>query len=188
MLKKIRLALLSVFICLCLFPIQSYALENNEFNYIIYDNEVVIISYIGNKQDVIIPETIDGLKVTSISQEFMAENYAALHSLYIPKTIEKVHKGWYDAYFLDLNVEEFIVDMNNKIFDCYDGAIYTKNYQTLLKIPDKKSIQIHENVNKFQPGCFDYTKIESITIPKNVQSFRSNYESGLFEGCDYIKK
>lgn len=64
-------------------------MENSDFWYSIQNNEINIISYIGSSSDVIIPQYIEGLLITSFSENFFNNN-SFITSVSIPSTIKEL--------------------------------------------------------------------------------------------------
>ena len=60
--------------------------EDIEFTYNLNDNEIELTNYLGKKENVIIPKTINGYKVTSIKFDG-----AGITSIFIPDTQVKFH-------------------------------------------------------------------------------------------------
>lgn len=192
MLKKFKFILVLCLLYTCIFSVKVFALENNEFSYIVFNDEIKINSYLGNDNNVIIPETINDLPVTEISQSFYCKNSKVIDSLFIPKSVKKIGtmaiENWNFGYLQELLVNEFIVDKDNKNLASYNGDLYTKGYDTLLRSSNQKNTEIHEDTKVLLPGCFNYNYTESITISKNIQNFEPVYLEGYCEECNHLKE
>ena len=89
MIKKL-LILLSVFVFVfSVFQEQTFALENSDFGYEVYGDNVTITVFKGEYSDVIIPEEINGKKVTGITSEVFANN-DIIKTVFIPGTIKSI--------------------------------------------------------------------------------------------------
>ena len=89
MIKKL-LILLSVFVFVfSVFQEQTFALENSDFGYEVYGDNVTITFFKGEYSDVIIPEEINGKKVTGITSEVFANN-DIIKTVFIPGTIKSI--------------------------------------------------------------------------------------------------
>ncbi|MGI6710425.1 MAG: leucine-rich repeat protein [Bacilli bacterium] len=62
--------------------------ENDDFKYVIYNNKAMILKYLGNAYDLIIPEKIDDYNVTYINNNAFVGSSVRIVDL--PKTIEKL--------------------------------------------------------------------------------------------------
>lgn len=69
------------------------------------------------------------------------------------------------------NLEKFIVDTNNPNYKSRDDIIYTKNGETLVLWPTKKTghYNIPEDVKYIQPKAFYGTNITSVKFPSTLE-------------------
>ncbi|MBD5137330.1 MAG: leucine-rich repeat protein [Lachnospiraceae bacterium] len=163
------------------------------------DGETVeIIGYTGEDKDIVIPDSIEGVKVTSIRMiVFFGE------SITIPESVTNIDQGAFEAC---KGLENITVDKDNKVYDSRDNcnAIIETLTNTLISacqnttIPESvtsigdyafsgctglKSITIPESVTSIGWGAFNScTGLESITIPEsmtNIGDFAFYLCSGL---------
>ena len=156
-------------------------LENNDFKYISNGNIAKIISYIGEGDEVIIPEEIDGATVIGGS---VLDNFDA-KSIYIPK-------GWRSFYAAPLfmsceNLEKIQVDEDNEYFSSIDGVLFNKSQNILWRYPinrESEEYEIPETVAEIaQGGFYECKNIKKVIIPKSLKSIYKHlwYAIGTFD-------
>ena len=173
-----------------------------------------IIAYNGEEANVVIPENIDGYPVTEIflkdsgyyteeKRSYFPVFDTKIESLTLPKTIEYIRafvsdswsylekpdkKGDYclQEWFIHsmLELEEIIVNKENKYFSSEDGVLFSKDKKTLINYPcnkkDKEYI-VPKTVTNIYEGAFwgvlkygadeeKYgTHLKKLTITENVE-------------------
>ncbi|MGN0482347.1 MAG: leucine-rich repeat protein, partial [Lachnospiraceae bacterium] len=85
-----------------------------------------------------------------------------------------------DAFAHCGNIEEFIVDENNKICCSIDGSLYTKDGTVLVYAAAKSNFVVPEGVEVSESAFTSHTTLESVTIPNSVTTLS-------FEGCSNLK-
>lgn len=66
--------------------------QSGDYKYAVINNEIMISSYVGNDENVVIPSTLVGLPVTSMSTVVFSNN-TTLKSVSIPQGIRMVYRG-----------------------------------------------------------------------------------------------
>lgn len=145
--------------------------RNNDFNYTVLEDGTLKITATNNMlgKDIRIPESIDGIAVTS----FDAELFTGLEidSLYIPKTITSFNLP------NKLDVSAIHVDAENQICKSISGVLYSKDGSILYKYPSQKTeteYRLPEEVKEFSSFAFnecDY--LERVVINNNVETIPS---------------
>ena len=159
------------------------------------DGVTCTITGIGECRDikVIIPDEIDGYKVTSIGgcafymceslksitipnsitsiEDLAFSGCTSLTSMTIPDSVTSI--GW-GAFYYCTSLENIYVDENNPYFSSIDGNLYSKDGKTLLKCAAGKkqtSFTISNSVTSIGECAFSHcNSLKSITIPSSVTS------------------
>ena len=161
---------------------EEYIIGDLKLFYKIYDEEVSLEGYEGDDDTVIIPEEIDGKKVTAIGEyafsDFSANNVAT--NVTIPKSVTTIKEG---AFKTCSSITNINVDEDNMNYMSKDGVLYNKNMTSLIWYPSNKSdmsYTIPETVTTI--GCqafYKCKKLKNIIIPKSVTMIGES----AFEGC-----
>ena len=165
-----------------------------DFQYRIQDDYAVIMRYIGNKTDVVIPEKLDNYPVKVIESESFYQ-HVNIEKVTIPESIEKIgSSAFYRCYslkgiFIPKNVKviegnpffrcsslEYIyVDENNENYTDNDGVLYSKDMTDLRVYPEGKvegCYIIPDSVRKICEDAFGYkTQSKIIFFPINLTDF-----------------
>lgn len=97
-------------------------------------NEVTITGLIDiSATSVVIPDTINGKKVTKIGNEAFA-NRISLTSISIPATVKEIAEN---AFKGDYKLESFTVDSTSPYYTVQDNILYTKDMTVLVNCPTK---------------------------------------------------
>jgi len=155
-----------------------------------------VSGYYGTQEHVIIPETYKGYNVTNIQNSVFCEKQNIV-SIFIPKTLESI-----DDYAITLNdnIEEIIVDPENRYFESIEGLLYSEDLSSLYVYPAQKTddtfifpdelikamdcvfysntylkhIYMHKDVSYYGENWFMHTlSLESITVDLDNPNFTS---------------
>lgn len=131
--------------------------ENDDFKYCLYKDHVVIVSYKGNKEDVAIPEKIDGQLVTEIASRAFQGNQTVT-KVSIPSSVTQIGK---ECFSECRNLKT--VTLNAKITKLEEETFYICTSLTQVTLP--------EGLAAIGDRAFDNcSSLESITFPGTVTS------------------
>ena len=88
--------------------------------------KAVITKYNGKETKVIIPETLEGLPVSSITANAFSES-ENLTYVKLPSTLAAISGA---AFSMCSSLESFDIDSNNSVFNIVDGVLYRKDSDT----------------------------------------------------------
>lgn len=162
----------------------SLAADNKVYENLEYSESsdgTITIKRLLNRETVtelVIPEEIDGKKVTTISGQFATPagpgEEVALKKLTIPSTVKTAGSEYYGVVENLVNLEEIIVDEDNPYLSSVDGVLYNKEKTELIAYPANKSgstYNIPETVTIVRGLAFGFTKqLEEVNIPNTVTS------------------
>ena len=153
--------------------------------------------------DIIIPETYDGLPVTSIDSSF---GNHSIQSIQIPKSIVSIDPI---AIYGQQDLLEIKVAKNNLKYSSQNGVLFNKDKSELICYPAGKSdpsyripdsvttisgkafsnskisvIQFSPNIREIESYAFSNSSLETVSIPEKVTKI--NY--GTFEDCALLEE
>jgi TolB-like protein len=160
------------------------------------ERSITITRYSGNKEDVHIPASIQGLPVTMIKENAFSD-CINLVSVTIPSSVTTIeigafssyYSGWGsdqnndldngpplpaivdDAFHIHSSLTSISVDPWNNVYTSVDGVLLDKGGQTLICYPESKSgaYNIPSSVTTIESGAFYYCRnLTSVTIPSSV--------------------
>ena len=143
----------------------------NDIRYDYYFDYYEATSYTGTATSITIPNSINGLPVTTINKFFIFDDSNVL-TLNLSANITNIDPiGVSGASLREINI-----DSSNPYFISKDGVVYNKYMTTLVKYPsakDASSFIIPDSVNEIGPYAFAWcTAIKRIIIPKNVNTIQ----------------
>lgn len=165
-------------------------------------NEYYILGLKEEKQKesatLMIPEEIDGIKVTKIidtEEDFSSFKFRS--SIFISKNIKYIGTSYKDnssyrtPFLLATGISNFEVDPENDYFSALDGVLYTKDTKTLIKFPASKSfgtghysyiIEDHVEVIGYK-AFYQNANLEQIVFGENVKKVSNE----AFSGCSKLE-
>ena len=165
-----------------LLMLPCYAVQALDYTFTTNNNEITITGYTGADSTVTIPDTINGLPVTSLGFYVFFGSSSSLTSVAVPSTITSINSGtFYDCP----NLLEITVDVANSAYSSQDGVLFDKNQTTLILYPRGKAGRylIPNNVNTIGALAFSScTRLTGITIGDSVTTI--NYTA--FEYCSSL--
>ena len=173
--------------------ITASAETYGDYDYTVLDDGTVVISkYIGSDEEVTIPSTIDGKKVTSIG-DYAFKGCTSLTSVTIPDSVTSIGK----SAFCDCT-SLTSVTIPDSVTSIGDSAFEECLSLTSINIPDSvtsigddafayceslTSVTIPDSVTSIGYRTFGYcTSLTSVTIPNSVTSI-GDY---AFVGCESL--
>ena len=106
-----------------------------------------------------------------------------LESFYIPQSLKEIGYGALDE---QESLLKFEIADNQNYFSVYQDCLYSKDYKTLIRVPqNKQEIVFAENVEIIGSGAFyNCKKIEQIILPntlKVIESFAFYFVNQVYE-------
>ena len=157
---------------------QSGTYSSDDFDYYITESgTITIFGYTGDETDVVIPESIGGYSVTSLSStystmsEIEPEYYTNVKSITIPASVTIIDS----AFCISDTLEEIIVDEDNEYYSSVDGVLFNKAQTYLILFPAAitGSYEITEGVTNVWSYAFTNSSLTSLTLSSTVKSFSS---------------
>ena len=156
--------------------------EDDNWMWCRFEDHVAVIYYKGNRSTVAIPETIEGLPVTIVTDEVFRWNHDIIKKLSIPATVTDIGSSLSAV----IGLSEVDIAEGNKNYIVENNAVYTADKSQLLKcltytegefnIPDTVKV-VKDSAFMF---CYDIT---SINIPSSVTEIGIN----AMLGCNNLE-
>ena len=137
---------------------------------------VTITGYKGNKKDVVIPEKIDGLDVTTIAKK--AFHDVDIETVFLPKTIETVNRG---SFYKCNNLSSIVFFDNILSFD----------KDSIAECPSFKHVRINAVLDMYYGWMTGtYCKTDRLIWAENMKKFIFYGGSGTLHAikCDMVKE
>ena len=172
MLKKLSI----IFVVYMMIVSGSFSKVNadsyGQYEYTVTNNEATITSYMGREKDVKVPSEINGYKVTGITGEFASMNR---DSVVLPSTLKEIKINRQDVFGY---VKSVSFDGDNKNFYVENGCIYSKDKSILYYVPyGLDNLTIKPETKKLYVSNLEYTNIQKLVIPENVESINVHFIS-----------
>ncbi|MHC4881854.1 MAG: leucine-rich repeat domain-containing protein [Planctomycetota bacterium] len=138
------------------------------------DGTCTITNYTGLGGDVTIPDTLNGLTVTSIGSLAFYEN-TSLTSVTIPWSITFMGDLAY-AFKGCVNLTVINVESSNSAYSSINGVLFNKNQTALIKHPEGKAGDYTVPASVVSIGDYAFVNclnLTSVTIPDNTTSIGS---------------
>ena len=137
-----------------------------QLTYLTNNGVVTITKYTGAGNAIVIPGTIMGLPVVSISSEAFQYNLS-LTAVMIPATVTNIDEA---AFIGCSNLTSIAVDPANSFFSSANGVLFNKNQTTLVDFPPGLggSYTIPPSVTVIGAAAFYSASLTSVTIPDSV--------------------
>lgn len=187
---------------LLLVAAAAQAEQFGDFRYGVVGSNIQIYVYTGLGGDVVIPEEIDGMPVTTIDRDAFA-NIAGLTSVTIPTNVTAIFDSafsrctglttvslsanlttLYDGVFgYCTGLTNITVSPDNPVLSSSNGILYDKTGTTLLQFPGGIGglVTIAEGVTRIDSDAFlGNTALRDVIFPDSL----SEIGSRAFSGCD----
>ena len=168
--KKAISLILSLLILTAICAVNASALEAEGFTYTEDNGKAVITGYTGSDTNLVIPATLNGLKVEEIEDNAFYQNHN-ITSVTIENGIEEIgDKAFYNCTGLTQ------VTIPDSVTDIGDSAFSYCVYLT--------DVTLGKGIDEISNNCFSHdTRLESIVIPEGV----TELDDGAFEECTHLK-
>ena len=190
--KKIISLLLSIVMVLTMFSVVGFAIDDviqeeppqvdstdytECFEYLLFDEnelngeaQAFLTGYKGcpYSTDIIIPEEIDGYKVTFLGDNLFSGSDVT--SVYIPATVKDVMPTTFENAS---NLTEIICEEGGE-YVSVDGCLYNENGYILLKAPEAKTEinEYPENFRTINENAFRNSSVKEVVLPETVVNIR----------------
>jgi|GEM_PF-3430820 len=174
----------------------------SDFKYDIKDNEVVIYKYVGDQEEVTIPNSINGLPVVDINASLVRDtgftNSDKLKKVIIPEGVREIGMFSFgygcksletvvipasvtemeSSAFGSRSLKAIEVNENNPKFASIDGVLFNKDKTELIYFPWGKSYRTGGDLPEGKMEAFDYI-IPDGTVTIGYQAFGDCYLIGV---------
>lgn len=192
---------------------RYYDLSKMDYDYsyeILSDGTLRLYQYEGTDTNIVVPDTIDGRKVTVLGNSTFQHctqaadiesvtlpdslttieknafyNCEKLKSVTIPKNVSTIGLAAFVEGMWDSSLTEIKVDPENPYFSEKDGVVFSKDGTKLIVFPSGRSgdYQIPEGTTRVEDYAFYYcVNVSSVTIPGSVKSLGE----GAFGNCSSL--
>lgn len=183
--KKFTAFFAVFFLFLSVVSVAAYAVAEapvTDFTYRETANGIMLTAYKGSDSIVIIPDTVSGKPVVSLSGTCFNNNTTAT-KIVIPASVTGISGK---AFNRCTRLEEISVDENSNFFSSKDGVLYNKAFSKLVAFPGAKSgsFTVPSTVTVIENYAFDHCeKITEIYMYNRV----SDIGVHAFSDCRALK-
>lgn len=194
---------------------RHYELSKMDYDYsykILNDGTLRLYQYEGTDTNIVVPDTIDGRKVTVLGNstfQYCTQasdiesvtlpdslttieknafyNCEKLKSVTIPKNVSSIGLAAFVEGLSESSLTEIKVDPENPYFSEKDGVVFSKDGTKLIVFPSGRSgdYQIPDGTVSVGDYAFYYcVNVSSITVPGSVRSLGE----GAFGNCSSLTK
>ena len=194
---------------------RHYELSKMDYDYsykILNDGTLRLYQYEGTDTNIVVPDTIDGRKVTVLGNstfQYCTQasdiesvtlpdslttieknafyNCEKLKSVTIPQNVSSIGLAAFVEGLSESSLTEIKVDPENPYFSEKDGVVFSKDGTKLIVFPSGRSgdYQIPDGTVSVGDYAFYYcVNVSSITVPGSVRSFGE----GAFGNCSSLTK
>lgn len=180
------------------------AAEVGDYKYEELENGTIrIMEYSGEERDVIIPEFLDGKRVTEIGDSAFDKKYSqtyTLESVVIPEGVVRIGKNAFlsKRNIIDITLPESLTTISERAFeDCLaleeidlPSQLNNIGSRAFYNCRSLEEIDIPESVRSIGASAFaNCEKLTSIAIPDSVTGIPTDSSEALpiFWGCQHIK-
>ena len=139
----------------------------NGMTFVVYEQELALISYSGTDSQIEVPEKIDGCTVTAIANNAFKDN-TQLKSIKLPDTINDIGT----SAFQNTGLVSFDVPKN----------VTTINRNTFADCINLEKINLSDNISYIYLSAFENTKVDPCSLVKGDMIF--SYNGILYNAMD----
>ena len=195
---------------LSVLALQSFAQIQN-YQFTTNNGTITLTKYTGPTGDIVIPDKINELPVTTFVTEIFDPVFKTMTSVTIPNTITRLPMWAIEhcdalttvnipasvtridggPFYSCLHLQSITVDPQNPAFCSVDGVLYDKLQNRLVQYPCARTgdLQIPESVTNLDVySIYGSVGLSSVTIPRSLTSlpgFGATW-GGLFSACSAL--
>lgn len=188
--KKLFFFLLLTSLCfMCAFS-EEEIFSNGYYQYrVLEDGTAEITQYTGNEKRVVVPDTLDGYKVTVIGDDsFM--HLSSAESIILPEGIRRIgDSAFYQCYVKNLTIPDGVTEIGKDAFAFVKRVEFnlpdsiTRIEESAFRDCDFTEIRLPSNLTYIGDGAFFNNKqLRRISIPTGVTAIHQN----TFAKCDSL--
>ena len=187
----------------------DYFGQNDDFMYNVYGNYIGIAKYIGQKEDVVVPDTIEGLPVLVIEEgAFLEQNYGEeeekikIKTVTLPDKLMIIENSAFEGCELltTINIPNSITELGYGIFNGCKSLVsitvppmieeipssYCNGCENLLTIVFSEGTEEYPLSKERTIGQYAFKEcksLQTVNIPKEIVAI----ESMAFYGCESLR-
>lgn len=154
-------------------------LRASDFNYEIREDGTLTVYYIGQAEEVIVPDTIDGKKVTAIGEKAFASVADTLKKVTLPETIEQIENQAFANCTLlsEINLPDSLTSIGVWAFDHCTDLKYLKipahafdgGLSEAFVYSGLETVELAEGIEKIPPYTFYKSNLKEINLPSSLK-------------------
>ena len=157
--------------------------ESGDYRYDILDDGTVRIArYLGDAEELRLPDEIDGRKVTAIADRGLG--YSAVVEITLPDSLVSIDRNPFSDYE---NLVRINVSSENPCFETIDGVLFTKTDRSLICFPRGRSDEeysVPEGVCSIGVEAFgNCNNLTKVVLPEGVTVIRQE----AFDRCENLE-
>lgn len=146
---------------------------SGDYTYYITELDTVCIeSYKGTDTELVIPETIDGIKVTNINKNAFKDTKGIV-SITFPATITYISGE--NPFIHCSELKEIIISEGNENYISENGVLYSKDKKEILCYPQAKegtSFTVPDSIEEIGVAAIYKTSLSEIKLPSGVHTIK----------------
>lgn len=188
--KKLFFVLLLTSLCfMCAFS-EEEIFSNGYYQYrVLEDGTIEITKYSGEEKRIVVPDNLDGYKVTVIGDDSF-ERLWSTESIILPEGIRKIgNSAFYNCQFRAFTIPDGVTEIGNSAFNsCYsleslvvpDSVVSIGRYA----FDGCGEIFLPDTITRIEEGTFSESDFTEITLPSNLTYLGES----AFSGNTYLRQ